>query len=112
MIFIIIAVYNRAEHTIRCIEQLKEQSYREFKIVVVNDGSTDNTKELLTTLHSEVTVLEGNGTEEQNNVVLTNAAFALKIVDQTKTFEVAFEEAKSSLFGLKAKQTLEKLVSI
>ena len=30
------------------------------------------------------TILEGNGTEAQNNVVLANAAFALKIVDETK----------------------------
>lgn len=58
------------------------------------------------------TILEGNGTESQNNVVLTNAAFALTIVDETKSFETAFEEAKQSLFGLKAKQTLEKLISI
>ena len=58
------------------------------------------------------TIIEGNGTEAQNNVVLTNAAFALKIVDQNKTFERAFEEAKGSLFGLKAKQSLETLVSI
>ncbi|MCH3882839.1 MULTISPECIES: anthranilate phosphoribosyltransferase [Tenacibaculum] len=57
-------------------------------------------------------ILEGNGSEAQNNVVLTNAAFALKIVDATKSFETAYEEAKDSLFGLKAKQTLETLVSI
>ena len=57
-------------------------------------------------------ILEGGGTEAQNNVVLTNAAFALKIVDETKSFETAFSEAKDSLFGLKAKRTLEKLLSI
>ena len=57
-------------------------------------------------------ILEGQGTEAQNNVVLTNAAFALKIVDESKSFETAFNEAKDSLFGLKAKQTLEKLVSL
>jgi anthranilate phosphoribosyltransferase len=44
--------------------------------------------------------------------VLTNAAFALKTVDQTKSFETAFLEAKESLFSLRAKQTLEKLVRI
>lgn len=57
-------------------------------------------------------ILDGNGTEAQNNVVLTNAAFALKIVDQRKSFETAFLEAKESLFSLRAKQTLEKLVGI
>lgn len=57
-------------------------------------------------------ILNGNGTDAQNNVVLTNAAFALTIVDDKKSFETAFDEAKNSLFGLKAKQTLEKLVSL
>jgi anthranilate phosphoribosyltransferase len=57
-------------------------------------------------------ILDGKGTEAQNNVVLTNAAFALTIVDETSSFEAAFEEAKASLFGLKAKHTLEKLVRI
>ena len=56
-------------------------------------------------------ILEGNGTEAQNNVVLTNAAFALKIIDASKSFEEAFEEAKSSLFGGKAKRCLDKLVN-
>jgi anthranilate phosphoribosyltransferase len=57
-------------------------------------------------------IIDGRGTDAQNNVVLTNAAFALTIVDEAKSFETAFEEAKTSLFGLKAKQTLEKLVQI
>ena len=57
-------------------------------------------------------ILEGKGTEAQNNVVLTNAAFALKIVDQNKSFSTAFEQAKNSLFDGKAKQCLNKLVSI
>ncbi|MEN8704318.1 MAG: anthranilate phosphoribosyltransferase [Polaribacter sp.] len=56
------------------------------------------------------TILEGEGTEAQNNVVLTNAAFALKIVDDKKAFSVAFEEAKDSLFGGNAKVCLKKLV--
>lgn len=56
-------------------------------------------------------IIEGEGTEAQNNVVLTNAAFALKIIDANKSFETAFNEAKDSLFGGKAKQCLKKLVS-
>lgn len=57
------------------------------------------------------TILNGNGTKAQNNVVLTNAAFALKIIDSSKSFDDAFEEAKDSLFGGKAKQCLERLVN-
>lgn len=56
------------------------------------------------------TIIEGEGTEAQNNVVLTNAAFALQIVSENLSFEAAFAVAKDSLFGLKAKVCLEKLV--
>lgn len=55
-------------------------------------------------------ILNGKGTKSQNNVVLANTAFALKTFDTNKSFEVAFEEAKSSLFGLKAKECLTKLI--
>ena len=57
-----------------------------------------------------VSILEGKGTEAQMNVVLTNAAFALKIIDKNKSFENAFEQAKDSLLGLKAKGCLTKLI--
>ncbi len=57
------------------------------------------------------TIIEGKGTEEQTNVVLTNAAFALKIVDKNKTFEEAFSLAKDSLFGGKASHCLQQLIS-
>ena len=57
-------------------------------------------------------IINAKGTEAQNNVVLTNAAFALKIIDQTKSYEDAFEEAKTSLLNLKAKQTLDKLIHL
>lgn len=55
-------------------------------------------------------ILNGEGTVAQNNVVLTNAAFALTIVDDKKSFEDAFEEAKSSLMGGKAKECLNILI--
>ena len=57
-----------------------------------------------------VSILDGKGTEAQNNAVLANAAFALKTIDSTKSFETAFNEAKESLVSLKAKECLDKLV--
>ena len=58
------------------------------------------------------TILEGKGTDAQNNVVLTNAAFALQIVDDALSFNDAFEKAKQSLFNKKAKECLNNLVSL
>ena len=57
-----------------------------------------------------ISIINGKGTEAQNNAVLTNTAFALKTIDKNKSFENAFEEAKHSLLGLKAKESLTKLI--
>jgi len=58
-----------------------------------------------------VSIIDGKGTEAQNNAVLANAAYALKTFDTNKSFETAFEEAKDSLLGLKAKESLKKLIN-
>jgi len=58
-----------------------------------------------------LSILDGKGTEAQNNAVLANAAFALKIIDSNKSFETAFDEAKESLVSLKAKDCLGKLIN-
>jgi len=58
-----------------------------------------------------VNIINGKGTVAQNNVVLTNAAFALKIMDNSKSFDTAIEEAKNSLLGLKAKQSLSLITN-
>ena len=45
-ISIIIPVYNCAEYLPQCIESLLVQTFRDFEILVVDDGSTDGTYEL------------------------------------------------------------------
>lgn len=57
-----------------------------------------------------VSILEGKGNSAQNSVVLANAAFALQVIDNNKSFEDALEEAEISLLGLKAKECLNKLI--
>ena len=54
-------------------------------------------------------ILDGRGTNAQNNVVLTNAAFALNIINPNQSFDEAFSIAQNSLFSGKAKKCLQKL---
>lgn len=42
MISVILPVYNQAEKLKQTLESLNRQTYRDFEIIIVNDGSTDN----------------------------------------------------------------------
>ncbi|EGT3617650.1 glycosyltransferase, partial [Clostridium perfringens] len=44
---IIIAAYNVEKYINRCIDSCLSQNYDDLEIIVVNDGSTDNTEEIL-----------------------------------------------------------------
>jgi anthranilate phosphoribosyltransferase len=55
-------------------------------------------------------ILEGNGTDAQNSVVLANSALAIHTIRQNEHIEDSVEEAKSSLFGGKALQALKTLI--
>ena len=57
-------------------------------------------------------ILSGKGTEAQNNVVIANAAMALKCVDYDKPLHEHIEKAKESLLSGKAKKALETLLEI
>jgi len=47
MISIVIPVYNQAEHLANCLDSIARQTYDNYEIIVVNDGSTDNLIEVI-----------------------------------------------------------------
>lgn len=56
----IIPVYNRSEMVLKAVDSVLEQTYRPIEIILVNDGSTDNTPQVLENLarqHPEVIVI-------------------------------------------------------
>ena len=57
-------------------------------------------------------VLSGEGTVNQNNVVLCNAAMAIKTIHQEKTFADCFYEAEMSLTEGKALKSFKKLIEL
>ncbi|MFV0255156.1 MAG: glycosyltransferase family 2 protein [Erysipelotrichaceae bacterium] len=52
-ISVIVPVYNAQKYIARCVSSLLAQSYRSFEIIFVNDGSSDNSEELLKSYHSD-----------------------------------------------------------
>ena len=61
MINIVIPVFNRKKYTRQCLECLVAQTYRNFRIIVVDDGSTDGTSEMIEQDFPSVVLLHGNG---------------------------------------------------
>ena len=47
LVSIIVPIYNGEEHIERCIESIAAQSYPSIEIIAVDDGSTDNSGEIL-----------------------------------------------------------------
>ena len=47
MISIVIPLYNVENYIIRCLLSFENQSYKNFEIIIVNDGSTDNSRILV-----------------------------------------------------------------
>lgn len=58
---IVIAVHNRKDVTLNCLRQLKRQTYRDYAVIVVDDGSTDGSSEAIRSSYPLTTIISGNG---------------------------------------------------
>ena len=47
MLSVIIPVYNVGKYLTECLDSIVNQSYKDLEIIIVNDGSTDNSKECI-----------------------------------------------------------------
>jgi glycosyltransferase involved in cell wall biosynthesis len=46
-ISLLLYTYNRADIVVKAIDSILNQTYRDFELVLINNGSTDNTHEVL-----------------------------------------------------------------
>lgn len=60
-IHIILPVHNRLNTTKKFIKCLRRQTYKNFQLILVDDGSTDETAEYVNGQVSDITILTGNG---------------------------------------------------
>ena len=61
MIYVLIPVFNRKTLTLECLASFSKQTYKDYEIVVVDDGSTDGSAETIRDTYPEVRILKGPG---------------------------------------------------
>jgi len=78
MIYIVIPVFNRLNYTVACIESLLLQSSRDFKIIIVDDGSTDGTINVVQKNFPEIIVLSTTGNQWWSATMNVGIRYALE----------------------------------
>lgn len=60
-IAVVLAVHNRKSLTDRFLETITKQSFDDYKVIIVDDGSTDGTSKMISEKYPQVHLIEGNG---------------------------------------------------
>lgn len=71
---IIIPIYNASKYIVEAIDSVLSQTYKDFEVIVIDDGSTDNTKEILHNFGEKINYYYQ---ENQGAVKARNKAFEL-----------------------------------
>jgi len=61
LVGIVIAVHNARDKTLRCLESLRNITYSQVRIYIVDDGSTDGTWEVISRRYPYVILIKGTG---------------------------------------------------
>lgn len=75
-ISVVIAVYNGEKYLSQAINSILNQSYKKFEIIIINDGSTDNTKAILDSIEDPRAIIinqNNRGLSRSLNVGLSHA---------------------------------------
>lgn len=105
MVYIVIPVHNRIEKTVKCLGSIYRQSVDEIKIVVVDDGSTDQTQEVLTDMFPEVVILQGSGSLFWTGAVALGIDYVLNVCNESDWVLLVNNDIQMEI------DTIEKLIN-
>lgn len=108
-IHILLPVHNRKETTLRFIHCLKNQTYQNYELILIDDGSNDGTSEAVQKSLDNVTIIKGDGdlwwagSLQKGYELLKKRSIPLSdiilIINDDTIFEESFLENGSSLLS-------------
>ena len=119
MISVIVPVYNVEEYLEECLESIQNQTYTNFEVILVNDGSTDTSKEICERYCKQDTRFHLLNQENQGQSVARNRGFKESIgqyimfvdsddVVNTDVLEVLLPYMKTDVDIVECEMTREK----
>lgn len=61
LVALVVPVHNNKEDTKEFLESIRQVTYANYEVIIIDDGSTDGTEEMLKREYPEVIVLKGDG---------------------------------------------------
>lgn len=83
---ILIPAYNAEKYISKCLESLKSQTYKNLRIVIADDGSTDKTSEILENYKNNFTQFEVYAKKNEKSISKTRNFLLTKIKSKYFTF--------------------------
>jgi GT2 family glycosyltransferase len=81
MIYVVIPVHNRKDLTQTCLASLQQQDTANFAVIVVDDGSTDGTSEMIREEFPDTILLHGDGTLWWVGAINKGIRYALSVCE-------------------------------
>jgi len=103
LVSVIIPCYNQGEFLEECLTSVFASSYKQVEVIVVNDGSTDNTKSIIDELQNKFTFQvihqENKGLAETRNlgIRVANGKYILPLDSDDKIGQTYIENAVKTL---------------